>query len=559
MLRMTQRVAALLMCGALAIVCAPRAQSQVIAAAPLGNTEFPVGTIASYASISLIGSSSGSAGSGGAMIVPSSDAPPGTIMTAVATPSFGSNLSGTTIETFKFSFNRDVTFNGFPTFKASIPAGTKPSPPYVVEIHDGTSDRLLGIMQSLNSAVDFRGDPGVPFKAFRNRPYYANVVANATYVLAQGIPTHAASVVLPSLDGIRASIDLPDAEIRKNAGAGFDVVVSRIPATGLPPLSGTDIETPIYYASATVLGTEWYKGLAAAVVKIILPPAFLSGKKTYSLAAYDSGFAHAGWLYGIRPVEQKGAAFTFVLPMPHFIAFRQYGFALYASAKPAPHPFRLASPSSAIAVVGDSLSYLTVIPPSRSGCSFGWGLPPDCQYSTDPSVEWPGILARITGRSVLNLSRNGATTIVNAFFGPSMLGLQVPQISPDTKVVVCEWGDADMGLAGPDLPKYPDRLSGRSALMTQAILKRAPRARLIYIGIHCGGDKNGPACYPPGIAAWREEDKRLAAKYGGAYVDLTEVGKDGMNEDFPDGGHLSLTGARKLAEKVAERIHQLEY
>ncbi len=531
-------------CILLGVVCAAVARQ---APGFPGSASFPVGKTASYAAIPLVSGSLTVAGGGGGIIIPASDARPGATMSALAVPSSGSNSPGMAVEIFRFAFSRDVTFGGFPGFKPSFPGGTKSSPPYVVEIRDGTNGRLLGIMPSFSrSKVAFLADPSVPFKAVRNRPYFASVIANAPYEISVDVSKKAAAVPLPSVDGIRAIVNLPAATVPADSvGSSMDVVVSKIPPAGLPPLRGPAEESP-FYASVTVTGTARYAG--PAVAQISVPPSFLRGRPQVFLAAYDSGFARLGWFYGIRPQRQNGRTLTFVLPLPRFIGWRQYGLALYRARASVQQPSRLPGPSPAIVVIGDSVSYLTVIPPSGSGCVPDWKPLPYCQYSHDPSVTWPGILAEITGKSVLNLSQLGTTTTVDAFFGPSMMGLQVPQIPADVKVVICEWGDSDLGFSG-QVPAT----SARAAVMTKAILKRAPHAHLIYIGIHCT-----PACDKRGIAAWEEEDKRLAAEYG-AYVDLTEVGKDGMNADFPDGGHLSLRAARALAAQVAARMHQLEY
>jgi hypothetical protein len=127
-----------------------------------------------------------------------------------------------------------------------------------------------------------------------------------------------------------------------------------------------------------------------------------------------------------------------------------------------------------------------------------------------------------------------------------MIGLQVPQIPSDTQLVVVDWGDADLGVSDSSLAT-----SQNAWTMTKAILSRAPHTRIIYIGIHCA-----PDCPKAGVEAWNDMDAMLGKRYGG-YVDIGQIGPDGMNAKFPDGGHMSLEAAAAMAARVADVMRTL--
>jgi lysophospholipase L1-like esterase len=127
-----------------------------------------------------------------------------------------------------------------------------------------------------------------------------------------------------------------------------------------------------------------------------------------------------------------------------------------------------------------------------------------------------------------------------------MIGLQVPQIPSNAQLVIVDWGDADLGVSG-SLPAT----SQNAWTMTKAILSRAPHTRIIYIGLHCA-----PDCAKAGVNAWNDMDATLGRRYGG-YVDVSQIGPDGINAEFPDGGHMSLEAAAAMAERVVEVMRTL--
>jgi lysophospholipase L1-like esterase len=94
--------------------------------------------------------------------------------------------------------------------------------------------------------------------------------------------------------------------------------------------------------------------------------------------------------------------------------------------------------------------------------------------------------------------------------------------------------------------------TANAAILTAAIHARAPRARIVYIGLRCW-----TSCNKAAIEAWNATLKQLAKKYG-AFVDIMPLGPDGASALFPDGTHPSPATARSLAAKVASVLQQLK-
>jgi lysophospholipase L1-like esterase len=151
----------------------------------------------------------------------------------------------------------------------------------------------------------------------------------------------------------------------------------------------------------------------------------------------------------------------------------------------------------------------------------------------------------MTGYNVINLSALGVTTTKNVESGPSMLGFMVPQIPGNAEFVVCQCGINDLSLSGSSIATTVN-----AGILTKAIHARAPRARIIYIGLRCWTD-----CSPPAIAAWNTTLKQLARTYG-AFVDIIPLGPDGASTLFPDGSHPNPATARAIASKVAAVLEQ---
>jgi hypothetical protein len=452
------------------------------------------------------------------------------------------------LETISFIFNQDIVFNGFPTFKLSLPKAVKSAPPYIVEIYDGVTKARIATMPGFSrEEFTFLSDFSTPFHALRNRTYYAELVAGAPYAQSLVITKAASSITFSSEDGSVATALLPPPTAASD-GTSLSFLSSVTPPVGIPDLQISDARVSSYLS---IVATGTVSASGSALVTITLPPSLVKRASQFRLAAYDSGFFSAGWYADIKPSRIDGNVLSFALQLPAFIAFRQYGMALYSVSETTSHKRVNISPGAPgstppIIVVGDSLSKLSILPPSTAGCVPGWGPLPDCQYSIDPALSWPGYLARITGRRVRNLAQLGAETIIDEPFGPSMIGLQVPQIPSDTQLVVVDWGDADLGVSDSSLAT-----SQNAWTMTKAILSRAPHTRIIYIGIHCA-----PDCPKAGVDAWNDMDAMLGKRYGG-YVDIGQVGPDGMNAKFPDGGHMSLEAAAAMAARVADVMRTL--
>lgn len=490
-----------------------------------------------------------------AMILTGSDAPSGTTATLSAYPGWAPGapvpLNGdlrrierpNIIETLQFSFSASMQFQGVPTFKLTTP-GTPPVPgPYTVEILDGVSGDLIVLMPSYARAkLTFPSYYSIPFKVQANHPYVAELLAGAPYENYVSVRAASKVIQLPPVNGIVPAVTLPSAKLTADeADSGFDFIASARPPVGIPALSEAQVNLPVYYASATVWGSAHYNSAAMLTVKI---PESLGDPKSFRLAAYDAGFSHYGWTTDISPRAVSGNTLTFTLLMPKFVVWRQYGFALYKQMGQSTAVNQAEADRPDVVVIGDSLSFLTILPPSGTGCTPGWGPTPYCQFSNDPSVTWPGVLSKITGYSVWNLSDLGTQTTVDSFTGASILGLEVSQIPAATKVVIVSWGDNDLYANN-----QSRATSARVARMTAAIVARAPHARIVFLPIHCY-----PGCPRAAIDAWTAADKNMARKYGGAFFDLRKVGPDGINAQFPDSGHLSVDAARLMAEKIAALI-----
>jgi len=485
-----------------------------------------------------------------AMLMPLNDAPPGTSISVAGfigsahftqRPPSMSLAPGKVIETIDFQVSNTVTFRSVPTFKRRTLTVGDANAPSAVEFYDGTTRALLAIMPAdARSNFVYFPDFNTPFKAVKNRTYYAEFVSGAHYDTRVTVRKVAGTYALPDVANIHASVDMP--------ASLNDVEITTLAATvapvGLPPLHVPGLIRVPYYLSAVVSGTGTFSG--TALLHITLPPD-AAPTESFSLAAYDSGFFSKGWFVGIKPTSIVGSTLSFRLSLPEFIAWRQYGFALYSTngqaATTDTGTYAGSASSADIVVVGDSLSRLAILPPSTPNCVAGYGPLPECQFTVDSHLNWPGALTKLTGYSVLNLASLGAMTTENAFFGPSMLELQVPQIPVATKVVVVDWGDADVGMSG-----GATKTAARAEIMTKAILARAPQAHIVYIGIHCA-----PECHKDAVNAWNDADRLLAKQYG-AYIDPLLLGPDGANTAYLDGGHLSLDAARVLATKVAEDI-----
>jgi lysophospholipase L1-like esterase len=497
-----------------------------------------------------------------AVLMPHNDAISGSTLSLLATAGLPEQAPGPSrvkasgsegpvvVETIRFAFSHDVTLDGYPTFKfpQSNPGAIQPCQ---LNLYDGSTRALLATVPGFAyGSLAFLSNYGTPFRAVGGRPYYAELVSRSPDSVRVGPTTIPRSFRLPVVGGIGGTAILPSGKY--GTGSSANLIASLIPAIGLPPLRGSGVRRALYYVSIVVSGTASFT--EQATLRVTLPPSLAAKRRTYALAAFDAGFSRNGWVTGIRPSRVDADSLTFTAKLPGFVAWRQYGVALYEATSARPELSStvpgggsnvepLARPT--VAIVGDSISLLTIIPPSGAACSPGWGPLPECQYSNDPALNWPGVLAQMTGYNVVNLSALGVSTVKNEFTGPSMLSLMIPQIPTNAQFVVCQCGINDLSLSGQSIATTVN-----AGILTRAIHARAPRAHIVYIGLRCWTD-----CSPPAIAAWNATLKQLAQTYG-AFVDIIPLGPSGASAVFPDGSHPNPTTARAIASMVAAALQQ---
>ncbi|GAC1408637.1 MAG: hypothetical protein NVSMB64_17100 [Candidatus Velthaea sp.] len=453
------------------------------------------------------------------------------------------------LETIVFSFSDDVNLNGFPSFKLRLPAGADEAAAHIIELYDGRRNIRIATMPGFAyEKRTFFGDTTTEFRALRNHSYYAELVEGSSSVGTFAFSHEPKTLRLPSVNGIDAVANVPPATF--TSASSMTIVTSSAPPVGLPAFGTRGIQTPLYFASLTVSGTPSFTG--DATVTFSIPETLMASGRRFALAGYDAGFASRGWVMSLKPSSVVGNTLIFTVSLPEFLAWRQYGFALFVqnassdmNRSTAPMPHGITS-KPVVAVLGDSESLLTILPPSGAGCIPGWGPVPECQYSIDPMFNWPGVLARLTDYDVRNFAALGTQTVVDSYAGPSMVRLMVPQIPADAQIVVCQCGVNDLALnAG------SPSTSARAAQLTKAIVERAPHARIIYLGIRCY-----TGCSQPGVDAWNDAMQNLAKTYG-AFVDLAALGPAGASDAFPDGTHPSPPTALKIAGAIAATAAQL--
>ena len=188
-----------------------------------------------------------------------------------------------------------------------------------------------------------------------------------------------------------------------------------------------------------------------------------------------------------------------------------------------------------IAVVGDSISRLRVLPESPVPCGYPAGGTPACGYSTDGSASWPAALT-VTGPTVVNLSSPGCRT-VEPFPGTTPVIAQVAQIPTNADVVVWESGTNDTSAHGTG-PQYAADIAAVGA----AIHAQVPGARIVVVGVRYFFQ---PIDIRNRVDAW---NTLLAAQ--GTFIDLRPWWPSGVGPDWPDGTHPGPNAVEKIAALV---------
>ena len=506
--------------------------------------------------------------------LPQSDAGPGTTLrlTAESSSQAGSDFS----ETLKLTFNRDVNFLSYPSFLLDVPQGVNTDSPFQLDFFDGVATVPLHKIdpapaQALvySGRLTFIGGFFTPFKAKANQTYSASLFSGLTGIATFGSSENARTVDLAATSGVAGYVysDVPDTENKPNpvtypatpgvstaldipatnsGFVGMSITTSeKIPA-GIPPVSGVGIIPMPYYMNVR-LGN----GLALdrpITATFVLPMISTFYYEQFDLAIWDT--ASGGWRLSIADLAaRQGDLLRLTIrrsEMKQLRPSRRYVIALYATRSSA--PYNVANQSvrpHILAVLGDSISVLTILPQSpvilpSGSCASGWPQPTNCEYTVDSTLSYPGVTAQVSGARLLNFARpdNGETTVGKN----SWLVNQVPYIPADTDVVVFEGGRADM-IYEPTTDTSP-----RVAIMVKAILERAPHAKIVFLAPLCIG---GPVA-----DAWISIERKLAPQYG-AFVDSSSVSPCNDILQHTDGLHATPVGNRVIGTAVAAAVNSL--
>ena len=475
--------------------------------------------------------------------LPANDASPGTTMSIVGAAS--RQPGSDSIETLSLTFSRDVTFTGYPSFRLEAPYGMNMDGLFQLELFDGSASVPLRQIDPDRTSrrLTFLGGFFTPFHASAKKTYYARLVSDPPSVINVVYSDKPQTFTLPVTSGITGSLDLPGTA----SGAGsMTVTSSDKPPVGLPDLGRPDAIAMPYYVSL-VLHNE-VKFNDSITVTLVLPLTRAYYMSKYNLALYGTTRGGGGWnLLAVTPAQRQGDVLRFTLrPSNLKDSLRysgQYLFALYA-VQPSAAATKLGPPL--VLVLGDSISALTVLPQNPVGCYAGPG-PTGCQYTQDPPLNYPGVVAQLTGARVQFFHQGSSQTTVdyvnsNKELLTSWLSRIPAEIPHDTDVVILEAGFQD--LCG---NKYDPAISSRPVALAEAIRAQAPNAKIIFIGTReCGGAE-----------AWNAVERGLAARYG-AFIDLRAIeSADIASPQFPDGIHGSPETNREIGSAVARAIQSL--
>ena len=194
-------------------------------------------------------------------------------------------------------------------------------------------------------------------------------------------------------------------------------------------------------------------------------------------------------------------------------------------------------PPPVIAVIGDSISKVAIMPDSVIPC--GAGYTTNCDYSTDGSQSYPTVIATQTGDTVVNLSSPGCRTTESYLTTVPVID-QVPNIPSNTTVVVWESGTNDTSAHGVS-SAYNDAISAVAA----AIRARVPKAKLIVLGVRYYNN-----AVPPRVDAW---NALLQGVPGVTFIDLRPLWANGVSASWPDGTHPAISAVPTIAASI-ERL-----
>ena len=214
-----------------------------------------------------------------------------------------------------------------------------------------------------------------------------------------------------------------------------------------------------------------------------------------------------------------------------------------ASPTAAPSATPSATPTAtplSIAVIGDSVSRIQILPDSAVPCGAPVGNVPACDFSTDGSKAWPAMLAQQIGATVVDLASSGART-VEPFAGTTAVIDQVPGIPTNANAVVIESGTNDTSAHGAG-PQYASDIGA----VVSAVKARAPNARLIFVGVRYFWQ---PTNISARVDLW---NANLAAQ--GTFVDLRSLWPAGVGPDWPDGTHPGPNAVAAIARMVAAAL-----
>jgi hypothetical protein len=351
-------------------------------------------------------------------------------------------------------------------------------------------------------------------------------------------------VTSPATPGITGAIDVP---ATRTGSGSMRVTTSDTLATAIPHLEKLNVVPMPYFITATVRGNISLDHPITATLVLPLTSTFYHTH--FNLGLYD--VARGTWHLAVaEPAARQGDLLRLTIGRPALQSLHEPGryiFALYATRLNAP-PDAVTPPAGhrpLVAVVGDSISVLTILPqspanPPTGTCSSGFGPPPNCEYTVDFTISYPGVIGMLTGSAIRNFARpdNGETTVgKNAW-----LVNQVPYIPPDTDVVVFEGGRADM-IFEPNFDSSP-----RIEIVVKAILARAPRAKIVFLAPLCIG---GPIA-----DAWINTEKMLGPRYG-AFLDTRAVTSCADVSQHTDTLHATPLGNRAIGGAVAQTIGSL--
>src|ERR1700688_3497143 len=488
--------------------------------------------------------------------LPANDASPGTTMSIVGAAS--RQPGSDSIETLSLTFSRDVTFTGYPSFRLEAPYGVNTDGLFQLELFDGSASVPLREIDPDRTSrrLTFLGGFFTPFHASAKKTYHARLVSDPPSVINVVYSDKPQAFTLPVTSGITGSLDLPGTA----SGAGsMTVTSSDKPPVGMPDLGHRDTVAMPFYVGLVLHNDVKFND--SITVHLVLPLTRTFYMSKYNLALYDTTQGGSGWhLLAVTPAERQGDVLRFTL-RPSNLKDRlrylgQYFFALYAIGPSVAHVAQNATePTGAISaaatplgqplvvVLGDSISALTVLPQNPVGCFAGPG-PTGCQYTEEPTLNYPGVLAQLTGARVQFFHQGSSQTTVDYVNAtnvllPSWLSRIPAEIPHDTDVVILEAGFQD--LCG---NKYDPAISSRPVVLAETIRAQAPNAKIVFIGTReCGGAE-----------AWNAVERDLAARYG-AFIDLRAIAPGGIaSPQFPDGIHGSPESNREIGSAVARAI-----